>query len=570
MSAVPHSGAAVNDGPHVAWSVLRAGVLGLTAAVVGAALYTAVVILTGYEVGLLAIVLGLGVGFAVAAGHAMLAEGWVRALSVMLTLFSLALSSYLLLWLYDGEGFAPLPISVGEAATTVWDLMYEEPVGWLFWGLALLAAFGVGNREDDPVVEEQVPAQTMLVADPDSGTERSASLVQIVNMEPQPLRAADLELVVVLRTPSGGFLLRRLSVVASDLPGMLPHLFDADSDVLARSANPVNTPRVVDQAYGSADEAMAAAYSQQPSADPDGWIDGADFIASVKDDREFATLLRPDAESIGPLGFYAVLLAGLAIGSAVIYVGYRIDVWLGLDTPERKKGPVDSVFTAVVLILGCVAGWRSLNPMARLLERRNLAKAMAQGSTFGAEPDGVYRARHAAPSSGPGNVGTISDDSADAPLTGRVETPSRLVERPRVRFFWCAGLLASAAASAVVGIVAPDDLGRAGAAAFVGAALVLALVGVASLRWSIVADESGVTVTNLIRRHRIPWTDLKDVKLEKVQADIDLGFHYIVFVTNAGKRIRADAPTGGNQPGGKLPQLRTALLEMRNRYTPSP
>lgn len=556
---VLQSDAALNDGPHVGWSVLRAGVFGLTAAVAGAGLYAAVVIVTGYEVGLVAIVLGLGVGFAVAAGHARLAEGWVRALSIMLTLFSLLLSSYLILWLYDGEGFAPVPISVGEAAAIMWDLTTEEPERLLFWGLALLTAFGIGKGEDTGV-DEHVPAHTILGADPSNGTDRSGAVVQVVRVEPHPLRAADLDLAVVMRTPTGEFRLRRLSLVASDLPGALPHLFDADPDVLARGGTPVNPCQVVDHAYDSAEEAMAAAYGQQPPADPHDWVDGADFCLSVEDDPEFAELLKPGAERIGGLGTVAVGLGGLAVAAAVTYAGYRLNVWVGLDTPERKGTLPDTVFTIIAFALAGVLALRSGRRLARLLARRNLAKATAQGWMPSAEPDEVQR-----------EVGAMSDDNADPRrLSGRADTPATLVERPRVRLFWCAGALVLAAFGAVMGIAARDELGDGGALAFVGAAIVLTLLGVACLRWSIVADESGVTVTNLFRRHRIPWPDLEDVRLEKVQADIDLGFHYIVFITSGGNRIRADAPTGRNQPGAKMPQLEKALLDMRNLYAPSP
>ena len=127
-SELAQPGAAPNDRPGALWSVLRSGTFGLAAAVAGAGLYAAIVIASGYELGLIAGLLGVAVGFAVAGGHAQFAVGWIRALSVVLTRLSLLLSSYLILWLFDGEGFAPLPISIGEAIPIVNDGMVEDPV----------------------------------------------------------------------------------------------------------------------------------------------------------------------------------------------------------------------------------------------------------------------------------------------------------------------------------------------------------------------------------------------------------------------------------------------------------
>lgn len=79
----------------------------------------------------------------------------LRALSVLFTLFSLLLSSYLLMWLYDGQGFDPVLIAVGEAAIALKDLPADDPWELLFWGLALVTAFGV-TRSEGPGDEDQV------------------------------------------------------------------------------------------------------------------------------------------------------------------------------------------------------------------------------------------------------------------------------------------------------------------------------------------------------------------------------------------------------------------------------
>ena len=122
------------------------------------------------------------------AGHAKLADGWTRALSVLLTGFSLLLSSYLLLWLYDGEGVAPVPITIGEAATSIRDLLVEEPVELLFWGLAMITAFDIAGREGPGVEEGEEPASNA------SADDVSLPIAQVVRVTPHPSRAADLKL----------------------------------------------------------------------------------------------------------------------------------------------------------------------------------------------------------------------------------------------------------------------------------------------------------------------------------------------------------------------------------------
>ena len=562
MSGEPEvlQGRATPEGArHAAWSVVRAAAFGLAAAVACAGVYAAVVILTGYEIGLVAIALGAGVGFAVMAGDARVAEGWVRALSVLLTLFSLLLSSYLLIWLYDGEGLAPAPVSVGEAAAILREFLTEEPMELLFWGLAMLTALGIGNGEDS---EEGGDAA-------DAGTAPSWPLVQVVDVEPHPVRAPDMELVVVMAGPSGGFRLRRVSLVASDLPGALPHLFAADPEDLRRPASPLEPIRVIDRAYDSGEEAMAAAHGQHPAADPDDWVDGAEFCASVEDDADFSDLLKPSAERTGVLGGVVVGLAGVFVAAVVIYAGYRLNVLVGLDTPERRDTLPDQIFFIVVVVLAIFLAVVTGRRLARVLARRNLAKARAQEWPSRAPLDASRDPRHGGVSDH-GHIESVRDDFAGPGRSTEVaDIPATLVERPRVRLFWCALLWTFAAAGAVVAIVARDELGGAWTLALVGGALALTLLGVVCLRWSIVADASGVTITNVLRRHTILWSDLNDVRLEKVEADIDLGFHYLVFTTHAGQRIRADAPTGRIKPGGKMLHLQKTLLGMKHRYAPS-
>ena len=148
------------------------------------------------------------------------------------------------------------------------------------------------------------------------------------------------------------------------------------------------------------------------------------------------------------------------------------------------------------------------------------------------------------------------------------DAPAKLVVRPQARLWWCGGFLIVGAFIAAVGFASTEGLGA--DLAFVAVALACVLVASAGLRMSIVADESTVTVTNLLRRRAIPWSQLEDVLLVAVEANLDLGFHYLLFVTHEGTSTRADLPTGRAHPGGKMVRLQEALLAMKDRYAPGP
>lgn len=148
------------------------------------------------------------------------------------------------------------------------------------------------------------------------------------------------------------------------------------------------------------------------------------------------------------------------------------------------------------------------------------------------------------------------------------EIPTRLVEHPKARYVWF-GVSAGLGIGLIVGGV--GSLGSASdwwvPVMLFGMGVAAIAVGAVALRWGISADQDAVTITNT-RRHTIPWTDLEDIVLVKVESAIDLGFHYMVFRTRAGKAIRPAAPTGFNRPGRTLPRLQHDLLAMRNRYAP--
>lgn len=99
-----------------------------------------------------------------------------------------------------------------------------------------------------------------------------------------------------------------------------------------------------------------------------------------------------------------------------------------------------------------------------------------------------------------------------------------------------------------------------------GFALLMLAFGLGLLRLSIIADSSGVTVTNLHRSRTIPWGELDDVGLVEVEAAIQFGLHQLALVTRDGELVQT-AATGFIRPGCRLEQLQHDLLAMRDRYS---
>jgi hypothetical protein len=172
--------------------------------------------------------------------------------------------------------------------------------------------------------------------------------------------------------------------------------------------------------------------------------------------------------------------------------------------------------------------------------------------------------------SGPDGWGDAADleHGAGRDLAGRgaFSVPSELVEKPRVRLVWFWGSL-TLGVGAFVGMilftvnshdadpVRDFSIGAATALAF-GA------YGACCLRWGIVADESGIQLTNTFRRHRIAWSDVEAIELEEIRAEVSIGFHRLVFVTRQKGRIAADAPTGLAEPGRRMFELWQTLSAM--------
>ena len=99
-----------------AGTMARAFGFGLAAAVAGAILYYAVIALTGWEIGLVAIVIGFMVGFAVQKGSGSAGGRRYQILAVVLTYFAVGLAYAPLAFKSFSEGGSPTDAAVADSA----------------------------------------------------------------------------------------------------------------------------------------------------------------------------------------------------------------------------------------------------------------------------------------------------------------------------------------------------------------------------------------------------------------------------------------------------------------------
>lgn len=116
--------------------------LGLGAAIVSCLAWYAIVVLSKYQVGFVAV----GVGWVVAQG-VMFGAGRKRGMvpqviSAALTLVAMLLSEYFIIRYFYYEGISvPILLSLDEIWYLITLGIQEDPITLLFWGIALLTAF---------------------------------------------------------------------------------------------------------------------------------------------------------------------------------------------------------------------------------------------------------------------------------------------------------------------------------------------------------------------------------------------------------------------------------------------
>lgn len=129
-------------------NLLGALAFGLGAAVLSALLWYGIVVLTNYQLGIVAIAVGWLVAQAVMRGAGGKRGPRLQALSVACTLVAMALSEYLIVHHFTaqsmaqrGYGSIPLLLPVETMVLFVVEGLKGDPLTLLFWGIAVWQAF---------------------------------------------------------------------------------------------------------------------------------------------------------------------------------------------------------------------------------------------------------------------------------------------------------------------------------------------------------------------------------------------------------------------------------------------
>lgn len=132
------------ENPKLAGALL----LGLGAAVISSVLWYAAVILTNYQLGIVAIAIGWLVAQAVMRGAGGKRGPRLQVLSVATTVFAMAMSEYLIVHHFtaqalvqEGYGQLPLLLPMQVMLTLVFEGIKADPATLLFWGIALWEAY---------------------------------------------------------------------------------------------------------------------------------------------------------------------------------------------------------------------------------------------------------------------------------------------------------------------------------------------------------------------------------------------------------------------------------------------
>jgi hypothetical protein len=142
-------------------------------------------------------------------------------------------------------------------------------------------------------------------------------------------------------------------------------------------------------------------------------------------------------------------------------------------------------------------------------------------------------------------------------------SPQMLTVTARTRYLWLLGWLGGAAFWVAFAVIASDGE-VAVAAIFVAAGLAHLGVAVRGFQRRIVADPNGITIHNFFRRVIIPWDQLWWIDFEQVDSEAMTAMYYKLRFN---RRVTAEVPAGGKEPGEYLFGLRETLMSMKAMYT---
>lgn len=173
--------------------------------------------------------------------------------------------------------------------------------------------------------------------------ESHEGLAQVVKLHRSRLEPAVVEIAIILRTPGGGYTLRRLLCSGEKAMSARDHLFDPDPEILVQCGAPSTPGSVQDRRFATLAAALWASGRQDPAADQGKWMNASEFREKFP-----PAGLGPKAEDVGPLGYLVTLAGGLAAVAGVLFVlGVLLDL-LGAGSGKEWG----DLWVAVVLLLG--------------------------------------------------------------------------------------------------------------------------------------------------------------------------------------------------------------------------
>jgi len=147
-------------------NLVRAIIFGLVAAVVSSVVWYGAVVITGYQLGILAI----GVGWLIASAVVMGAGGKrgpaYQFISVILIVIAMGLSEYLVVRHFLNQELVkrgieelPLLVSFQSILELIWMSVKESPLTLIFWGIAIYEGITLPAAKS---IQEPAPVETVV------------------------------------------------------------------------------------------------------------------------------------------------------------------------------------------------------------------------------------------------------------------------------------------------------------------------------------------------------------------------------------------------------------------------
>ena len=134
--------------------LLGAFSLGILAVLLSALFWSFIVIKSGWQLGVVALLVGFLVGKAVSLGSAKSGQKQFQIISVVLTFIGMFVSEYIISWYFlyqyyleNGYGSLHFFLGASEIVGTVIQSIISEPITLLFWAIAIWTAYTIPSRD---------------------------------------------------------------------------------------------------------------------------------------------------------------------------------------------------------------------------------------------------------------------------------------------------------------------------------------------------------------------------------------------------------------------------------------